>query len=125
MTTTTKNQEVPDKEFKLLSSEERAVFSQIAATEPPHSQRAQALLVINEGATQAEAGRQSGLTIGQVRYWLGRFRKNGLSIFPEELLVQEEEEADIPQDLAEPEPPADESDLKPAAGEEEVQLHEQ
>jgi hypothetical protein len=29
------------------------------------------------------AGERAGLTHGQVRYWLGRFRQDGLSIFPE------------------------------------------
>jgi transposase-like protein len=68
---------------KLLSPEERGVCKQLAAGEAPWSQRAQALLALDEGATQAEAGSQAGLTQGQVRYWLGRFREDGLSIFPE------------------------------------------
>ena len=88
MTTKTKNQESPEKEDRLLSSKERAILSQIATDEPPHSWRAQALLAIDEGATQVEAGRQAGLTKGQVRYWLDKFRKDGTSIFPEELLNQ-------------------------------------
>ena len=86
MTTRTKNQETSQKETRLLSSEERATFSQIASKEPPHNSRAQALLAIDEGATQADAGQQAGLTKGQVRYWLGKFRKDGTAIFPEELL---------------------------------------
>jgi len=68
---------------KLLSPEERGVCKQLAAGEAPWSQRAQALLALDEGATQAQAGSQAGLTQGQVRYWLGRFRKDGLSIVPE------------------------------------------
>ena len=88
MTTKTKNQESPENETRLLSSEERAILSQISTKEPPYSSRAQALLAIDEGTTQVEAGRQAGLTKGQVRYWLGKFRKDGTSIFPEELLNQ-------------------------------------
>jgi hypothetical protein len=98
MTTITNNQESSENEARLLSSEERTILSQIATKEAPDSQRAQALLAIDEGATQAEAGHQAGLTKGQVRYWLGKFRKDGTSIFPEELLNQTQpEDADSPQ----------------------------
>ena len=68
---------------KLLSPEERGVCRQLAAGEAPWSQRAQALLALDEGATQAGAGGQAGLTQGQVSYWLRRYREDGLSIFPE------------------------------------------
>jgi len=68
---------------KLLSPEGRGVCKQLAAGEAPWSQRAQALLALDEGATQVGAGERAGLTHGQVRYWLGRYRKDGLSIFPE------------------------------------------
>ncbi len=50
------------------------------------SQRAQALLLINDGATQATAAEQTGLSVGQVRYLMIIFRKNGISLFPEKLL---------------------------------------
>jgi hypothetical protein len=73
---------------KLLSPEERGVCKQLAAGEAPWSQRAQALLALDEGATQAQAGSQAGLSLGQVRYWLGRYRKDGLSIVPEAELSQ-------------------------------------
>ena len=100
MTTKNENQET---ETRLLSSEERAILSQVATKEAPDSQRAQALLAIDEGASQAEAGHQAGLTKGQVRYWLGKFRKDGTDIFPEELLSQAQpEEADSPQSSAKP-----------------------
>jgi transposase-like protein len=68
---------------KLLSPEERAVCERVAAGEAPWSQRAQALLALDEGDTQVGAGGRAGLTHGQVRYWLDRFRQDGLSIFPE------------------------------------------
>lgn len=92
MTAKTDVQENPVEGDSFLSSEDRAIISQVATMEPPDSQRALALLAIDEGATQAEAGIQAGLTIGQLRYWLGKFRKDGTSIFPEELLNQAQQE---------------------------------
>ena len=59
---------------KLLSPEERAVCARLAAGEAPWSQHAQSFLALDAGATQAAAGEQAGLTTGQVKYWLGRFR---------------------------------------------------
>ena len=90
MTTKSTGQENLDKESRLLGTQERAIVSQIAATDPPYSQRAQALLALDEGLTQAEAGRQAGLTSGQVRYWLRKFRTEGTAIFPQDLLSQTE-----------------------------------
>jgi hypothetical protein len=73
-----------DQERSLLSSKERDVCEQVAAAgESPHNQRAQALLALDTGATQAEAGLQAGLTPGQVRYWLFKFRQERLGIFPD------------------------------------------
>ena len=113
MTAKAINRENLEKEKQLLSSEERAVLSQIATKEPPHSRRAQALLAIDEGTTQTEAGRQAGLTHGQVRYWLGKFRKEGTSIFPEELVneaqpEQEESQQEL-QDVDEAAEPVEEA----------------
>jgi hypothetical protein len=68
---------------KLLSPEAQAACGRIAAGEAPWSQRAQALLAVDEGATQAQAGESAGLTQGQVKYWVGQFRSDQLSIFPE------------------------------------------
>ncbi len=73
---------------KLLSPEERVICMQLTTGEAPHNQRAQALMAIDAGVTQAEAAMQSGLTGEQVRYWLGKFRKDRLSIFPRALLEQ-------------------------------------
>jgi hypothetical protein len=74
----------------LLTPEEREVCARIAAGNPPHSQRALALLALDQGATQVEAGERSGLTKGSVRYWRNLFRKRRLSIFSEALLGKEE-----------------------------------
>ena len=66
-----------------LSAAQRDECTRIAEIKrTPHSQRATALLLIDSGSTHREAGAQTGLSIGQVRYALNRFRKFGLAIFP-------------------------------------------
>ncbi len=77
----------------LLTAEERTVCEQINTQgESPHNQRAQVLLAIDAGSSQAQAAEQSGLTIGQVRYCLRRFRELRLGIFPE--IAQSESKAE-------------------------------
>ena len=73
----------------VLTAEERAGCERVAAGEAPHSQRAQAVLALADGATLAEAAAQTGLTENQVKHWQGRFRHGRLAIFPEELLEVE------------------------------------
>ena len=73
---------------KLLEPQEKLILEQIAAGEPPYSQRAQSLLAIDAGVTQKIAALQSGQTVGQVSYWLSKFRREGMAIFPEEILRQ-------------------------------------
>ncbi|GIK56525.1 MAG: helix-turn-helix domain-containing protein [Chloroflexi bacterium] len=73
----------------VLTAEERAGCIRVAAGEGPHSQRAQAVLALADGATMTEAAAQTGLTENQVKHWYGRFRHGRLAIFPEELLVVE------------------------------------
>jgi len=103
--TKTAVEDSPEYETSLLSAEERAILDQIAAQEPPYSQRAQALLAIDQGTTQAEAGRQTGLSRKQVRYWLDKFREVRTATFPEELLNQVQPVAGTPQ-VSEKEIPA-------------------
>jgi hypothetical protein len=62
----------------------------IATGNDLHGQRAIALLAIDDGATQVEAARQAGLSPGQVKYWLGKFRQVRMQIFPEEVLKAEQ-----------------------------------
>ena len=52
----------------LLTADERAVLEKLAKQPDIEGQRAAALLAIDEGATQAAAAEQSGLTKGQVQY---------------------------------------------------------
>jgi hypothetical protein len=108
-------QNIADKQLSigtLLNQDEREICAGLLAAENPDSQRAQALLALDGGATQIEAGQISGLTKGQVRYWLGKFRKVRLSIFPSELIdrksnlqainsSQEPEELKIPESAPE------------------------
>ena len=111
-----------EKENQLLSYEERVVLAEVATKDPPFSQRAQALLAIDEGTTQAAAGQQAGLTTGQVRYWLTKFRKVRTAIFPEELLDQvQHEDADAPLSMAEPVASPDAPDLEQEEDEEKTQ----
>lgn len=77
---------------KLLDPDQREAIERITKSEAPHNQRAQALLALDEGMTQVEAGQRAGLTSGQVKYWLGKFRKEGLGIFPEELYAEAEQQ---------------------------------
>jgi hypothetical protein len=82
-----KNDAVP--EGRLLSDQEREAFKMISTGNDLHGQRAIALLAIDDGATQAQAAQQSGLTAGQVKYWLGKFRQVRMEIFPEQVLEAE------------------------------------
>jgi len=66
----------------LFSVEERADCEIYADGDSLLSQRAQALLLLDEGATQKEASEQTGLTLGQTNYWLRKFRVNRMSAFP-------------------------------------------
>ena len=73
-------------EGKLLSEQERVAFRMISTGNDLHGQRAIALLAIDGGATQVEAAQLAGLTPGQVKYWLGKFRQVRMQIFPEQVL---------------------------------------
>ena len=84
---TNQNNKMP--EGRLLSDQEREAFKMISTGNDLHGQRAIALLAIDEGATQAQAAQQSGLTPGQVKYWLGKFRQVRMEIFPEQVLKVE------------------------------------
>jgi hypothetical protein len=71
---------------RLLSPEEEQSCSQLATGDPPWSQRAQVLLSINKGASETVASERSGLRTTQVRYWLNKYQKMGMAIFPTEML---------------------------------------
>ncbi len=79
----------------LLTPQEQAICKQIATSGAPHSQRALALLALNERSTQAQAAEQAGLSTGQVKYWIAKFRKQRLGIFPDALLDELDAEAEV------------------------------
>ena len=94
MATQQKNKQVLSNDH-LLTAHEQAACMQIAEGEAPHNQRALALLALNEGHTQAQAAEKSGLSAGQVKYWVARFRDHRLGIFPDDLLDKPDVKADI------------------------------
>jgi hypothetical protein len=79
-----------------LEPQEKLILQQIATGEPPHSQRAQSLLDIDAGVTHSTAAKVTGQTVGQVEYWLGKFREERMNIFPKGLLGQTEHELALP-----------------------------
>jgi hypothetical protein len=97
----------PQTEDKLLAPTEREALKMISAGSAPHSQRAAALLAIDDGATQAQAAEQAGLTRGQVKYWLTKFRQVRLDIFPQpEAAPEQVDQVAEPKAKAEVEKPA-------------------
>jgi outer membrane biosynthesis protein TonB len=100
-----------EKTGNLLDPQERLILEQIATGGPPHSQRAQSLLTIDAGVTQKTAALQSGQTVGQVSYWLGKFRRDRMSIFPEELLRQTKTEASPTKQLTDTVTPAESPEI--------------
>lgn len=68
---------------KLLTPTQVTKCKKIAAGETEFSQRAAVLLAIHHGASQAVAASETGLTIGQVRYWVAKFRRLAMAAFPQ------------------------------------------
>jgi hypothetical protein len=66
----------------LLQAEERAALTKVAENSDINGKRAAALLLIDDGESQASAAEQSGLTTGQVQYILKKFRSQRLLAFP-------------------------------------------
>jgi len=75
-----------DTKLTLLQPRELAVCQGLAKRSDLHGRRAQALLALNVGDSQTDAGTVSGLSAGQVKYALYQFRQRRLEIFPAELL---------------------------------------
>lgn len=67
---------------KLLDEEQQIVLQNIAKLGKDRTKgRALALLSLDKGATRAEAGEVSGLSLGQIKYVLATFRQRGLAMF--------------------------------------------
>jgi hypothetical protein len=67
---------------RLLTAEERTVLEKLAQEPGIEGQRAAAILALDDGASQAEAAQQTGLTKGQVQYILRKLRSQRLLAFP-------------------------------------------
>ena len=72
----------------LLKAPERAFCTQVAARDDMYGRRARALLALDEGLTQPEAGEQADLSERRVRYWLAAFRKKRMNVFPARVLAE-------------------------------------
>jgi len=97
----------------LLIPEERLVCEQIAAGKAPWSQRAQALLALDEGLSDEVAAENSGLRVTQVSYWINAFRKKRMDIFPENMLKNDEKVFAVPNaEIPEEETPSSKSSGK-------------
>ena len=68
----------------LMSAAERKVHEAHASGEGARARRAQALLALDRGLSQVEAGRVAGLSDRSVRYWLARYRVEGTGIYDDE-----------------------------------------
>ena len=71
---------------KLLTQNDRELCEKIAELNIVLvSRRARALLMLDDGHTQAKSAQLSSLTVGQLRYLLILFKKKGTNLFPQEL----------------------------------------
>jgi hypothetical protein len=97
---------------KLLDEEQQVVLQNIARLGTGRTKgRAVALLTLDEGASRAEAGDKSGLSLGQIKYVLATFKKRGLAMFARYTFSEAEEE----QIEKKPEVKAEEVDVAKAA----------
>lgn len=73
-----------------LTPDEIQTLTRISTADAPYNQRAQALLALHQGQTVDEAATLTGLRPKQAAYWLNRYQKTRLAVFPAELLVEPE-----------------------------------
>ena len=104
--------------IELLTPDEKLVCEKIVALEEaPHSQRASMLLALNAGKTQSKSASQAGITLGNLKYWLKKFRASRMAIFPEVLQDSFELAVETPSATteSETEPPLKTKKLKTMA----------
>ena len=70
----------------LLSDDQERLLARISRRTDAVGRRAQVLLALNEGALQRDAAARAAMAPRTVRYWLNRFRREGLAIFPRRLV---------------------------------------
>jgi len=90
---------------RLLALQGRAICQQIAARDDLYGRRARALLALDEGTTQIEAGKRAGMSDRTVRYWLAAFRQKRMNVFPARILTQAMPEPTLPSPDKAGEPP--------------------
>ncbi len=78
--------DLPPQGDRLLNPCQRARLERVAAEASLYGRRARALLALDEGHTQLEAGGRAGMSARRVRHWLAAFRRKGLEIFPNRVL---------------------------------------
>ena len=71
----------------LLTPSERKKCKAVTKRNDIYAQRAKALLALDDGLLQREAGEKSDLTLGQVKYVVSAFRAKGLNLFPPETFL--------------------------------------
>ena len=79
----------------LLSAKEKDACRKVSSLEAGlASQRADALLAIDEGLTWAKASELTGLKQGQIKYLMTTFRKKRLTMFPDDVLNEPQQQAE-------------------------------
>src|SRR5690554_2596877 len=68
---------------KLLTPAQVNRLKKLAALDSLYNKRATALLAIHAGSSHADAANQAELTLSQVKYWLNKFRRDGIHAFPQ------------------------------------------
>ncbi len=71
----------------LLSDDQAHLLTRIARRTDAVGRRAVVLLALHDGALQRDAAARAGMAPRTVRYWLNRFRTEGLAIFPARLVA--------------------------------------
>jgi CHAD domain-containing protein len=71
----------------LLSDDQAHLLTRIARRTDAVGRRARVLLALHDGALQRDAAARAGMAPRTVRYWLNRFRTEGLAIFPARLVA--------------------------------------
>ncbi|MBN1259893.1 MAG: CHAD domain-containing protein [Anaerolineae bacterium] len=80
--------EKPETPVGLLVQHEREVVEAIAEMDNLYGRRAKALLALDQGLTQQEAGELADMSARRVRHWLAEFRERQLNIFPDRICKQ-------------------------------------
>ena len=71
----------------LLNGDEERLLTRISRRTDAVGRRARVLLALHEGALQRDAAARADMAPRTVRYWLNRFRREGLAIFPRRLVA--------------------------------------